>query len=310
MDFNTHRNVRTFICIPAYNEAQSIREVIMKAKKYASKIIVYDDGSTDNTYEIANNAGADVIIRDCVNRGYGAAIKALFLAAKERDADIMVTLDSDGQHDPDQIPRVVEPILNEESDIAIGSRFLAQPDKHNVPKYRYAGIKTITRITQYASYGDITDAQSGFRAYGKRALSSIKLSEKGMSVSTEILLKASERDLIIKEVPITIKYQDKGIKTSTHNPLKHGIGVLYSIVQFISLRHPFTFYGIPGLVLLITGAVFMTNALQLFSETRYVSVPQVLISVGAAVIGVVLLATSIILYTMIALLKGKLRQDY
>lgn len=309
MDFGADRNIRILVCIPAYNEAQSIREIITKAKKYASKIIVYDDGSSDNTYETASNAGADVIIRDCVNRGYGAAIKALFLAAKERDADVMVTLDSDGQHDPDQIPRVIGPILNGESDIVIGSRFLAQPNKHNVPKYRYAGIKTITRITQYASYGELTDAQSGFRAYSKKALSSIKLSENGMSVSTEILLKAKERDLIIKEVPVTIKYQDEGIKTSTQNPLKHGIGVLYNVVQFISLRHPFVFYGIPGLVLLVTAAVFINNALELFSQTRYVSIPQVLISVGAAVIGVVLLATSIILYTMIALLKGKLQQD-
>jgi hypothetical protein len=222
----------------------------------------------------------------------------------------MLTLDSDGQHDPDQIPRVIEPILKKESDIVIGSRFLAKPDKHNVPKYRYAGIKTITRITQYASYDELTDAQSGFRAYGKRALSRIKLTESGMSVSTEILLKAKEMNLIIKEVPVTIRYEDEGIKTSTHNPLKHGIGVLFSIVRFISLRHPFVFYGAPGLALLVIGTVFMTSALELFSQKEYVSVPQILISVGSAMIGVVLLATSIILYTMIALLKGKLRQDY
>jgi glycosyltransferase involved in cell wall biosynthesis len=310
MDFGNYHDVRVSVCIPAYNEAQSIREIIIKAKKYASEIIVYDDGSTDNTYEIANDAGADVVIRDCANRGYGAAIKALFLAAKERDADVMVTLDSDGQHDPEQIPRVIGPVINGESDIVIGSRFLAQPDKHNVPKYRYAGIKTITKITQYASYSEITDAQSGFRAYSKKALSTIKLSEKGMSISTEILLKAREKDLIIKEVPVTIKYPDKSIKTSTHNPLIHGIGIVYSIAQFVSLRHPFAFYGVPGLVLLIIGAIFLTNAMQLYSETRYVSIPQVLIALGAAVIGIVLLATSIILYTMIALLKGRLRQDY
>lgn len=310
MGFNVRGNIRILVCIPAYNESQRIREIIMKAKKYASEIIIYDDGSTDNTYEVANNAGADVVIRDCVNRGYGAAIKALFLASKERDADVMVTLDSDGQHDPDQIPGVVGPILNKESDIVIGSRFTSKPNSQNIPKYRSAGIKTITRIAQYASYGEITDAQSGFRAYNKRALSSIKILEKGMSVSTEILLKAREMDMIIKEVPVTITYQDKDVKTSTHNPFKHGIGVLFSIVRFVSLRHPFSFYGIPGVVLLVIGAVFVGNALELFKQTNYVSIPQILLSVGAAVIGVILLATSIILYTMIALLKGKLRQDY
>jgi glycosyltransferase involved in cell wall biosynthesis len=310
MGFNNRHDMRVLVCIPAYNESQNIGDVITKVKKYAGEIIVYDDGSTDNTYEIANNSGADVIIRDCNNRGYGAAIKALFLAAKERDADIMVTLDSDGQHDPDQIPAIIEPILNKASDIVIGSRFLTRLDTQKVPKYRYAGIKTITKATQYASYSEITDAQSGFRAYGKRALSNINISEKGMSVSTEILLKAKERNLTIQEVPVTIKYENASAKTSKHNPIKHGAGVLYSILQFMSLRHPFVFYGLPGLVLLIIGAFFVTNALELFSETRYVSLPMILISIGAAVIGVILLATSIILYTLIALFKGRMQQDY
>jgi glycosyltransferase involved in cell wall biosynthesis len=310
MDFNSHNSKKVLVCIPAYNESQNIREIIMKVKKYASKIIVYDDGSTDNTYEIANTTGADIIIRDCVNKGYGAAIRALFLASKERDADIMVTLDSDGQHDPDQIPAIIEPILNNSSDIVIGSRFLTDSDRQKVPKYRSAGIKTITKVTQYASYSEISDAQSGFRAYGKRALSSISISGKGMSVSTEILLKAKEKNLIIKEVPVTIKYENAGVKTSKHNPIRHGAGVLYSILQFISLRHPFVFYGLPGIILLIIGAFYMNNAMELYSETRYVSLPMVLISVGTAVIGVILLATSIILYTMIALLKGRILHDY
>jgi glycosyltransferase involved in cell wall biosynthesis len=282
----------------------------MKVKKYASKIIVYDDGSTDNTYEIANTTGADIVIRDSVNRGYGAAIRALFLASKERDADVMVTLDSDGQHDPDQIPAIIEPILNNSSDIVIGSRFLTDSDRQKVPKYRSAGIKTITKVAQYASYSEISDAQSGFRAYGKRALSCISISEKGMSVSTEILLKAKEKNLIIEEVPVTIKYENASVKTSKPNPIRHGAGVLYSILQFMSLQHPFVFYGLPGIILLLIGAFYMTNAVELFSETRYVSLPMVLISVGTAVIGVILLATSIILYTMIALLKGRMQHDY
>jgi hypothetical protein len=91
-----------------------------------------------------------------------------------------------------------------------------------VPKYRYAGIKTITKAAQYASYSEITDAQSGFRAYGKRALSRINISEKKMSVSTEILLKAMERNLTIQEVPVTIKYENANAKTFKHNPIRHG----------------------------------------------------------------------------------------
>ena len=295
--------LRVLVCIPAYNEAKSISEVISKAKKYANGVIVYDDGSTDNTSEAAEAAGA-IVIRNPENKGYGVAIRSLFQAAKEQDADIMVTLDSDGQHDPDQIAQVIEP-LKQGFDIVIGSRFLKSEDKQKVPRYRNFGIKTITKLTQAASYPGITDSQSGFRAYSEKALSKINLFEDGMAVSTEILLRAGEKKLLITEVPITIKYDIKG--TSTHNPISHGIGVLYSVFQFISLRHPLAFYGLPGIVLLGIAAYFMKNALDLFAETEYVSTNMILIAVGIAVVGVVLLATAAILYTLIALLKDKIK---
>lgn len=295
---------RILVCIPAFNEAKNIPDIINKSKKYANEVIVYDDGSTDDTYQVAIAAGATVI-RNRENKGYGVAIKSLFQFAKEYSADVMITLDSDGQHDPDQIPELIRPISEGNFDIVIGSRFLNKEDKEKVPRYRSFGIKTITKFTQYVSYGNITDSQSGFRAYNKNALSKINLFEDGMAVSTEILLRAREKNLLTTEVPITISYDIKD--TSTHNPLKHGIGVLFSVFQFISLRHPFTFYGLPGIALLIISAFFMRNALSLFSKTGYVSTNMILVSVGIAVVGVVLLATAAILYTLIALLKDRVK---
>jgi len=295
---------RILVCIPAFNEAKNISDIISKSKKYANEIIVYDDGSTDDTYGVAIAAGATVI-RNPENKGYGVAIRSLFQFAKERNADVMVTLDSDGQHDADQIPDLLRPMLEDKFDIVVGSRFLNKEDKKKVPRYRSFGIKTITKFTQYVSYGNITDSQSGFRAYNKNALSKINLFEDGMAVSTEILLRAREKNLLTTEVPITISYDIED--TSTHNPLKHGIGVLFSVFQFISLRHPFTFYGLPGIILLIVSAIFMRNALTLFSKTGYVSTNMILVSVGIAVVGVVLLATAAILYTLIALLRERVR---
>jgi glycosyltransferase involved in cell wall biosynthesis len=296
---------KILICIPAFNEAKNIENVIAKSKLYADEVIVYDDGSTDNTYQAASSAGATVI-RNAENKGYGVAIRSLFQAAKEKDADIMVTLDSDGQHDPGQIPDLLK-ALSQGFDIVIGSRFLRNDDKEKVPKYRSFGIKTITKLTQVASYGKITDSQSGFRAYNKNALSKINLFKNGMSVSTEILLRASEKKLLTTEVPITIRYDMKD--TSTHNPLSHGVSVLYSVMQFISLRHPLAFYGLPGIVLLGIAAFIMKNALNLFSKTGYVSTNMILIAVGIAVVGVVLLATAAIVYTLIALLEGKVKSS-
>lgn len=296
---------KILICIPAYNESKNIAQIVTKCLDYATKVVVYDDGSTDGTQEIAIRAGATVI-RGLKNRGYGVAIRSLFQIAKEESADVMITLDSDGQHDPGQIHNMLEPIIEEDIDIVIGSRFLTRQDSEKVPRYRSFGIKTITRLTQVASYKNITDAQSGFRAYSKNAITDINLYEQGMGVSTEILLRAKEKGLLIKEVPITIKYDVQN--SSTHNPLSHGMGVLYTVMQFISLRHPLAFYSLPGIVLLIVAAFYMNNAMELYSSTKYISTNMILVSVGTAVVGVVLFATGVILYTLTALLKGRIKE--
>jgi glycosyltransferase involved in cell wall biosynthesis len=293
---------KIIVCIPAFNEAERIGSIIEQASKYVSKIIVYDDGSRDSTSEIAKRSGAEVI-RNPVNRGYGRAIAALFKKAKVEDVDIMITLDSDGQHDPDQIPEVLEPLLKDECDIVIGSRFISL---QNIPKFRSIGIKAITRVTRAASYTSLTDAQSGFRAYNKKALSRIDLFEEGMEVSTEILVRAKEKNLRIKEVPVTVSYESRD--TSTHNPVIHGFRVFNHVMQIISLRHPLLFYGCPGIAFLLIAAFFTSNAIELFSATRYVSTNMILISIGLAVVGAIFLATGAIVYTLVALFKGKLKE--
>jgi len=295
---------KILVCVPAFNEGENISEIVKRSKKYADGVIVYDDGSTDDTYELARTAGATVI-KSPKNTGYGTAIRALFQAARDQNADIMITLDSDGQHNPDHIPRLLEPLRTQNFDIVIGSRFLSKDDKEKVPRYRSFGIKTITKLTQAASYNGITDSQSGFRAYNRNALSKINLFEDGMAASVEILLRAKEKNLSTTEVPITINYNVKD--TSTHNPISHGIGVLYSVLQFVSLRHPLAFYGLPGIALLGVAALFLRNALHLFSTTGYVSTNMILISIGIAVVGVILLATAAIVYTLVALLKDKIK---
>lgn len=292
------------VCIPAFNEAKSIGEIVKKARQYASEIIVCDDGSIDSTYAEATAAGA-LVIRHSANKGYGAAIKTLFDAVKERNFDVMVTLDSDGQHSPSQIPNVIKPVIEEGYDLVIGSRFLNHEDSKKVPAYRTLGIKTITKLAQLGSYNNLTDAQSGFRAYSKKALAQIDLTEEGMAVSTEILMRAGQKNLIIKEVPITIRYDVDD--ASTHNPILHGIGIVLTMLKFMSIYHPLSFYGIPGVAFLVISAYFAASAMDLFSGTRYVSTNMILLSVGSAVIGSMLLITAVILYTLAALLKEKVK---
>jgi len=173
--------------------------------------------------------------------GYGAAIGSLFRRAREVGADVMVTLDADGQHDPDYIPRLIEPVMRDEADIVIGSRFLA--DEADIPDYRRIGIRIINWVTGRGS-NKISDTQSGFRAYSRKAVEAILPTEMGMGVSREILLKAEERGLRIKEVPLKIIYDVE--RPSKINPVTHGLDVIFSTIKHLSVRHPLMFYGIPG----------------------------------------------------------------
>jgi glycosyltransferase involved in cell wall biosynthesis len=227
----------------------------------------------------------------------------LFEAAREINPDVMVTLDSDGQHDPNLIPYVIKPILEDGFDIVIGSRFLTNKDSEHVPAIRRLGIKFITSMVKRISYQDITDAQSGYRAYSRVAISKIELFELGMSVSTEILIKAKGRNLTITEIPLTVKYNIAD--TSTHNPLSHGMNILYSILQFIIIKHPLFSYGLPGVILIIFSAIFGSQALELFSATRYVTTPLILLSVGSATIGIIMLITSTLIYAIKTIMSGK-----
>jgi glycosyltransferase involved in cell wall biosynthesis len=297
-----HRTI--LLGMPAYNEAKTVGQVIEKAKCFVGEILVYDDGSTDDTSRIATDAGATVI-RGNRKRGYGYAIKTLFQVAKIKEADILLIIDSDGQHNPDEIPLLLEPILNGKYDIVIGSRF--SDGKHGVkmPNYRRIGIRTITKLTNAASYKTITDAQSGFRAYSARALSMLTLSENGMSVSTEILIRAKDKDLAITEVPITANYSV--FKPSTQHPFSHGISVLVKVLQFMSLRHPLLFYGLTGIILLGLAAFYANSAIDLYSRTQYISTNKILLSVGLSVLGITLISTAVILYSIINLIKGRIK---
>jgi glycosyltransferase involved in cell wall biosynthesis len=290
------------VCIPAYNEEKSIGEIVSMAKSFATEVIVYDDGSIDKTSDLATKAGATVI-NSSRNRGYGKALSELFKIALMKNADIMVTIDSDGQHNAEEIPMLLEPLLTNKADIVIGSRFLNREDLKQIPAYRSIGIKAITRMARVACYDNITDSQSGFRAYNLKALSRLRLYEDGMAISTEILLKANDQNLRIVEVPIKVKYFKD---SSTHNPLSHGASVMAHLLRHMSFKKPLLFYGIPGLLLLVISALFMYNALELFSNTRYVSTNMVIISLGFSIMGILLLATSAIIHTLVTLFKGRL----
>ena len=286
--------------VPAFNEEKNIASIIQKLSKVADIVIVCNDGSTDNTAKIAEKMGA-IVITHQQNLGYGAAIRSLFLKARELDSDMLVTLDSDGQHRISDILPIADPIIKNQADLVIGSRFLTENQK-DMPKYRKIGIKMITTLANTSLDESVTDSQSGFRAYSKNILFEITPSEKGMGVSNEILMKASKKNFKIIEVPIVVSYEGD---TSTQHPLSHGVSVTLSTLKFISIEHPLKFYGIPGLVFLGIGLIFTIMTIQGFSETRQILLGPAVIGVGTIVFGTVLLMTSILLFSIVNVIREK-----
>lgn len=281
------------VCIPAYNEEGPIADVIKRAYNYADKVIVYDDGSSDQTYKEAQKAGA-FVIRGDKNRGKGAALKSLFDYAKENNADVMITIDGDGQFLPEEIPKLLNPILEKKSDVVIGYRF---DDKTEMPNYRKFGNKILDRITNLASELPFKDTQSGFRSYSKKAINSINFSDTGFGVDSEILVSASRNGLKISEEKVTVIY-DTGWETSTKNPISHTGGVLSSLIELIALRHPLKYLGIPGMALIIFGVIYSGIVISIFNEIRYFSIPSTLLALGTLMIGLTLVLVGFILYAI------------
>lgn len=286
-------------CIPAYNEESHIEDLIKSAKRHVDSVIVCDDGSTDNTAKVAQKAGATILSHD-TNRGYGAAITTLFDYAREHNADVMVTLDGDGQHDPDQIPLLLNTISHHSVDVVIGSRFL--DDSTAAPGYRKRGIKIITSAANYGANLKVSDSQSGFRAYSKDAIDAIHPTEEGMAVSTEILLKISNKGLSLAEVPITVSYDGD---TSKQNPASHGLSVLANTLKYVSIKHPLPFYAIPGIVLIVAGLVTGGIFLDAYLNQQTVFYGSLLASVVLFLLGAILCVTAVILFSMANLIRDR-----
>ena len=292
--------MKIIIGIPAFNEEKNIASIITKLMNITDTIIVCNDGSNDLTSEIAEKMGA-VVINHKKNLGYGGAIRSIFLKAKELDGDILVTFDADGQHRIEDIENVTTPIINQEAELVIGSRFLDDSEKE-VPQYRKVGIKLITKITNASIKEKLTDSQSGFRAYSKKVIDELNPSELGMGISTEILIKASSKNFKILEVPIKILYSGD---TSTHNPISHGSSVILSTIKYTSIEHPLKFYGIPSIIFFIVGISFTYLSAQYYAEIGRLNTNLTIVAAGTILIAIVLLLTSILLYTLVSVVREK-----
>lgn len=201
---------KIFVVIAAYNEEKRIRKVIreLKKKKYKN-IVVVDDGSSDDTYEIAKKESV-YVLKHITNRGQGAALKTGIDFALLNKADIIVTFDADGQFLVKEIKKVVSPILKNKADISLGSRFLGKAV--NMPFLKKIVLKLGIFVVLILYRIKITDSQSGFRAMSKKAATKINLTADRMEHAGEFFHEIKRNNLKYKEVPITVIYDKYSLK--------------------------------------------------------------------------------------------------
>ena len=240
--------------LPAYNEEIAIGSIVLRSKKHVDNIIVIDDGSSDDTSKVAELAGAEVIKHDC-NYGKGTALKTGFDAAP--NSDIIITMDADGQHNPENIPELIKPIQNGEADIVNGSRYINGNGKET-PSYRRVGQTVLDKATNMSGGLKITDTQSGFRAFANYTLNAFRFNCTGFGIESEMLIDAAKAGFNITEIEVRIRYD---VNNSTKGPLKHGIEVLVNILNDIEFKRPLYYFTFPGIVITIVGLVLGINYL-------------------------------------------------
>ena len=277
--------------IPAYNEERFIGSVVLKAKKYVDTVMVIDDGSKDLTAEIAHAAGA-IVVRHETNRGKGAALNSGFEKARELRAQAVVVLDGDGQHRAEDIPRMIQPVLDEKADMVVGSRFLGVTS--DAPLYRKVGQKIMTLLTNATSGVKSTDSWSGFRAFSQKAIEAIKFREGGWGADPEFQFQAREHNLRVSEIPISAVYEEK----AKRNPLTHGLKTVNAVIRLIGQHRPLLFLGVTGLIVLLAGLGCGAWVVESYRRYRVLAVGIALISVLLSVIGTFTFFTGIILHSV------------
>lgn len=301
--------LRLIVTIPAYNEAATIAEVISNIPRTIKdvdevKVLVIDDGSSDDTATLARNAGADAVITHSTNMGLGRAFLTGINYAIAMKADLVVNIDADGQFNPQEIPNLIEPIIKGEADVVIGSRFLSIHSKRSIPFVKRSGNKIFSKIISWLSGQSFTDTQCGFRAYSREALLRLTIFDR-YTYTQESLLNLASKGLRIKEVPISVKYYTQRKSRLIKHNLTYGFKALLIVLRTFRDFAPLRFFGGIGIITMSAGLAMGLLIFIRWLLTGRASPYTSLISVGGAL---VILGFLILLLALIADMFARQRQ--
>jgi len=299
-------NKRTLAIIPCCNEEITIGSVVLKAKQYVDEVLVIDDGSTDDTAKIASKAGA-IVISHKQNLGKSAGIRNGFKYALINEFDYVITIDGDGQHNPDEIPVVLENVIQNGHDISIGYRVGKNTE---MPYWRRIGKRVLDYTTSFGSGGHVTDSQCGFRAFNKKAVKGLvsRLEGDAFSVESEQLVKAHDLGLAVGNTPVTCKYKE--LETSTINPASHGISVLSYAVWLVAQKRPLLFIGVPGFIFVLIGISLGIYTLQYYNINHVFLVPYAILIAILTIIGAIALFMGLILNVLPNIIKQSQKENF
>lgn len=230
-DFFAESDLRVWMIIPAYNEEKTIGQVLGELFDLGLNVVVIDDGSGDNTYQIARNIirehpGRAYLYKHPINRGLGATLKTGIEAALSKDADIMVTFDADGQHHPEDILPVCRPIMEGRADVVIGKR-----DFDEMPPQKKRANQIMNLITWIFYGAHVQDSQSGLRAFSRKAAILLDIQSREYGVSSEIIREIKHKELRMEEVPIETIYTDYALAKGTNARI--GFKILIKMIRDI-----------------------------------------------------------------------------
>jgi len=260
--------------IPAFDEEATIGSMIIKTRQYVHRIIVVDDGSSDATADIAKSLGV-IVHRFPTNKGKSCALHKGFELAGDQ-CQYVVTLDGDAQHNPDDIPKLLDPLLHDKADMVIGSRFLDSNGEQDIPVYRQVGQKILNAATNISANTTITDSQSGFRAINMDKLRKVKVRSNDYNIESDMIHAFARCGCRIMEVPISVRY-DVPFKHKK-SPFAHGFDVLLNVLNKIVYHKPLLFFGVLSVGAGVGFLISITFVLNAYWTTGSILLGRFLIS--------------------------------